>query len=170
MVENMSHFTCPHCQQVIDIFSRGGAERTAQQFELEFLGSVELDPEIRSGGDRGLPVTLAGDLSEQAAPFYKIARQVAERAQEHASKEKHFGNSLDRSGKLSRVRQSLMILPFVRELFADLDNAPAFTRVRPPLVSGVGRRRVWADGDSALTLSAAAGAHLQSPGLRGGCR
>ena len=38
MVENMTHFTCPHCQQVIDIFSSGGAERTAQQFGLEFLG------------------------------------------------------------------------------------------------------------------------------------
>src|ERR1700690_3903839 len=60
MVENMTHFTCPHCQQVIDIFSSGGAERTAQQYGLEFLGSVELDPSIRSGGDRGLPVTLAG--------------------------------------------------------------------------------------------------------------
>jgi len=53
IVENMSHFTCPHCQQVIDIFSSGGAERLAQQYGLEFLGSVELDPEIRSGGDRG---------------------------------------------------------------------------------------------------------------------
>src|ERR1700704_100563 len=63
MVENMSHFTCPHCQQVIDIFSSGGAERMAQQFGLEFLGSLELDPEIRSGGDRGLPVTLAGEES-----------------------------------------------------------------------------------------------------------
>ena len=30
IVENMSHFTCPHCHQEIDIFSRGGAERTAQ--------------------------------------------------------------------------------------------------------------------------------------------
>jgi ATP-binding protein involved in chromosome partitioning len=25
LVENMSHFTCPHCHEVIDIFSRGGA-------------------------------------------------------------------------------------------------------------------------------------------------
>jgi ATP-binding protein involved in chromosome partitioning len=30
IVENMSHFTCPHCHQEIDIFSRGGAERTAK--------------------------------------------------------------------------------------------------------------------------------------------
>jgi len=84
IVENMSHFTCPHCQQVIDIFSSGGAERTAQQFGLEFLGSLELDPAIRSGGDCGLPVTLAGAESEIGKGFYEIARKVAARAQEIA--------------------------------------------------------------------------------------
>jgi ATP-binding protein involved in chromosome partitioning len=84
LVENMSQFTCPHCQQVIDIFSSGGAERTAQQFGLEFLGSLELDPAIRSGGDRGLPVTLAGPDSELAKPFFEVARKVAARAQEIA--------------------------------------------------------------------------------------
>jgi ATP-binding protein involved in chromosome partitioning len=85
IVENMSHFTCPHCQQVIDIFSSGGAERTAAQFGLEFLGSLELDPAIRSGGDRGLPVALAGPESQIAKQFYDIARKVAARAQELAS-------------------------------------------------------------------------------------
>ena len=84
IVENMSHFTCPHCRQVIDIFSSGGAERTAQQFGLDFLGAVELDPEIRSGGDRGLPVTLAGPESSIAAPFFDIATKVAARAKEIA--------------------------------------------------------------------------------------
>ena len=34
IVENMSQFTCPHCHEVIDIFSKGGVERTAQQFKL----------------------------------------------------------------------------------------------------------------------------------------
>ncbi|MHB1674684.1 MAG: Mrp/NBP35 family ATP-binding protein [Acidobacteriaceae bacterium] len=87
IVENMSFFTCPHCHHEIDVFSKGGVERTAREYEIAFLGSIALDPEIRSGGDRGLPISLAGDLSEQAAPFYKIARALAERAQEHASKE-----------------------------------------------------------------------------------
>ena len=84
IVENMSHFTCPHCQQVIDIFSSGGAERTAQQFGLEFLGALELDPAIRAGGDRGLPVTLAGEESVIAKPFFDVARKVAARAKEIA--------------------------------------------------------------------------------------
>jgi ATP-binding protein involved in chromosome partitioning len=86
IVENMSHFTCPHCQQVVDIFSSGGAERTAAQFGLQFLGSLELDPSIRKGGDSGLPVSLAGADSEIANGFYEIARKVAKSAEEIAGR------------------------------------------------------------------------------------
>lgn len=80
VVENMSHFTCPHCHHEIDIFSKGGAERTAQRFNVPFLGSIELIPAIREGGDRGIPVTLAGPKSPQAAEFYGIAEKLMERA------------------------------------------------------------------------------------------
>src|ERR1700752_1217598 len=88
IVENMSHFTCPHCHQEIDIFSRGGAERTAKQFNVPFLGSIKLAPPIREGGDRGLPVSLAGPKSPQAAEFYKVAEKVMERAEAAASASK----------------------------------------------------------------------------------
>src|ERR1700684_1192866 len=81
IVENMSHFTCPHCHHEIDIFSKGGAERTAKQFNIPFLGSIELVPAIREGGDRGLPVTLAGPKSPQATEFYGVAEKVMERAE-----------------------------------------------------------------------------------------
>jgi ATP-binding protein involved in chromosome partitioning len=80
VVENMSHFTCPHCHQEIDIFSKGGVERTAKQFKVPFLGSIELVPAIREGGDTGKPVTLAGPESPDAAAFYAIAKKVMERA------------------------------------------------------------------------------------------
>jgi ATP-binding protein involved in chromosome partitioning len=80
IVENMSHFLCPHCHHEIDIFSRGGVERTARQFNVPFLGAVELDPEIREGGDRGFPVTLGGESSGHAAQFYTIAKQIAANA------------------------------------------------------------------------------------------
>jgi ATP-binding protein involved in chromosome partitioning len=85
IVENMSYFTCPHCHQEIDIFSRGGAERTAKKFGVPFLGSVELIPAIRAGGDTGMPVTLAGPKSPQAAPFYAMAEKLMERAEAAAA-------------------------------------------------------------------------------------
>ncbi len=85
MVENMSQMTLP-TGEVIDVFGAGGTERTAAQFGLPFLGAVDLDPQIREGGDKGLPVTLAGPESKLAAEFYEVARRVAEKAQEVASK------------------------------------------------------------------------------------
>jgi ATP-binding protein involved in chromosome partitioning len=89
IVENMSHFTCPHCQHEIDIFSRGGAERMAKQFNVPFLGSIELVPAIREGGDRGLPVALAGPKSPQAAEFYAAAEKLMERAEAAAAADKN---------------------------------------------------------------------------------
>ena len=86
IVENMSHFTCPHCQKEIDIFSRGGAEHTARQYNLPFLGSVDLDPQVRTGGDSGLPAALAGDATPRGREFLAIAEKVVTRAQELATK------------------------------------------------------------------------------------
>jgi len=43
---------------------------TAKQFNFPFLGSIELIPAIREGGDRGLPVTLAGPKSPQPQEFF----------------------------------------------------------------------------------------------------
>jgi ATP-binding protein involved in chromosome partitioning len=88
IIENMSHFTCPHCHEEIDIFSRGGAERMAQQFNVPFLGSIELIPAIREGGDRGLPVALAGPKSPQATAFYDAAQKLMEQAEAAAARAK----------------------------------------------------------------------------------
>src|SRR5246500_1478218 len=87
IVENMSQFTCPHCHEVIDIFSKGGAERLAKQANLPFLGSIELDPEIRHGGDNGLPMVLAGAGNAHAQQFFEVARKLAERALAQSAKD-----------------------------------------------------------------------------------
>ncbi len=86
IVENMSHFTCPHCHHEIDIFSQGGAEKMARQFNVGFLGSVQLDPEIRRGGDTGKPPALAGANSQLAKTFYEVGRKLIEKAQEQNAK------------------------------------------------------------------------------------
>ena len=83
IVENMSHFLCPYCQHEIDIFSKGGVERTAKQFGVPYLGSVELDPDVRKGGDSGLPAVLGGEDSPHAKAFFDFARKLAATAAEH---------------------------------------------------------------------------------------
>src|SRR5207237_8556306 len=63
VVENMSYFVCPHCHNEVDIFSRGGAEKTARKFGVDFLGSIQLDPELRKYADQGKPPLLDGEAS-----------------------------------------------------------------------------------------------------------
>ena len=82
LVENMSHFVCPHCHHEIDIFSKGGVARTAQQFGVPFLGSIELDPDIRKGGDSGKPAVLEGESSPHAKSLFEFAKQVVARVAE----------------------------------------------------------------------------------------
>jgi ATP-binding protein involved in chromosome partitioning len=82
VVENMSYFVCPHCQHEIDIFSRGGAEHMAQNFGVPFLGSIQLDPEVRKSGDGGKPIVLEGEASPHARSIFEFAKKVAARSAE----------------------------------------------------------------------------------------
>lgn len=46
VVENMAGFVCPHCAECTDIFSRGGGEAMALEFNVRFLGAVPMDPQF----------------------------------------------------------------------------------------------------------------------------
>jgi ATP-binding protein involved in chromosome partitioning len=76
IVENMSYFSCPHCNGKIDVFGHGEGERLAKMFEVPLLGEIEIDPQIRIGGDTGKPVASRG---EEAKSIYAMARNVAAR-------------------------------------------------------------------------------------------
>jgi ATP-binding protein involved in chromosome partitioning len=82
IVENMSYLVCPHCNHEIDVFSSGGGESTAKQFNVPFLGRIELDPTIRVGGDTGSPVVLAGEQANNAKSLFAFARKVLARVEE----------------------------------------------------------------------------------------
>jgi ATP-binding protein involved in chromosome partitioning len=80
LVENMSQMRLPD-GTMLDVFGAGGTERTAAQFGLEFLGSVDMDPSIRKGGDTGMPVALAGRGSALGGAFYEVADRVVAAAE-----------------------------------------------------------------------------------------
>jgi len=77
VVENMSYFACPHCQGHIDVFGHGEGKRMAETFGVAFLGEIEIDPQIRIGGDSGKPVASLGVDELGAKSIYEVARNVA---------------------------------------------------------------------------------------------
>lgn len=54
LVENMSGFICPHCNETQDIFGSGGGEKTAQDAGIPFLGKIPFDTKMVSCGDQGV--------------------------------------------------------------------------------------------------------------------
>jgi ATP-binding protein involved in chromosome partitioning len=81
VVENMSYFSCPHCSGRIDLFGHGEGERMAKTFGLSFLGEIEIDPQIRIGGDTGKPVASLGEDAPGGKSIYAMARNVAARVE-----------------------------------------------------------------------------------------
>ncbi len=79
VVENMSFFSCPHCQGRIDVFGHGEGRRIADAYGVPLLGEIEIDPQIRIGGDTGNPVALLGPDAPGAKSIYAMARAVAAR-------------------------------------------------------------------------------------------
>jgi len=79
VVENMSYFSCPHCNGRIDVFGHGEGQTMARMFGVPFLGDIEIDPQIRIGGDTGKPVASLGEDAPGARSIYAVARAVADR-------------------------------------------------------------------------------------------
>src|SRR5215469_7206266 len=85
IVENMSYFSCPHCQGKIDVFGHGEGKRIAEAYGVPLLGEIEIDPRIRIGGDTGEPVALKGPDAAEAKSIYAMARAVARRLESKAA-------------------------------------------------------------------------------------
>jgi ATP-binding protein involved in chromosome partitioning len=82
VVENMSFFSCPHCAQRIDVFGYGEGKKVADMFGVPLLGEIEIDPQIRIGGDTGKPVAALGEDAPGAKSIYAMARAVSARLAE----------------------------------------------------------------------------------------
>ncbi len=76
IVENMSYFLCPHCNERSDIFSSGGAKRECERIGESLLGEIPLDLEIRAGGDTGKPIVENAPDNLQAKMFVEIAKKI----------------------------------------------------------------------------------------------
>ena len=76
IIENMSFFICGHCHERTDIFASGGAKKECKRLKVELLGEIPLDPEIRLGGDTGLPIVEKDPDNEQSKAFLEVARKL----------------------------------------------------------------------------------------------
>jgi ATP-binding protein involved in chromosome partitioning len=76
VVENMSYLETSEGERM-DIFGSGGGEKLAQMTGVPFIGSIPIDPQVRIGGDEGMPVVLSHPDSPVSKALEEIAEKIA---------------------------------------------------------------------------------------------
>jgi ATP-binding protein involved in chromosome partitioning len=77
IVENMAVHVCTQCGHSEHIFGEDGGKKMAAEYNMDYLGALPLDMQIRLQADNGRP-TVVSDPDGKVAGIYKaIARQVA---------------------------------------------------------------------------------------------
>ena len=82
VVENMSDSACPKCGEPISIFGQGGGVETSKRLsslvgaDVPLIGSVPFTPELREGGDEGVPIVVSDPSSPASVAFNAIAEKL----------------------------------------------------------------------------------------------
>ncbi len=77
VLENMSHFVCPQCDEKHMVFGDGGARKISEEFNIPFLGEIPLNSGIMSGSDLGKPTMTSSTDSISADAFRTAAKNIA---------------------------------------------------------------------------------------------
>ena len=78
IIENMSGLICPYCGNEINLFSRGGGEKAANDLNVPFLGRIPIEPEIVESCDSGNPFLHFKKQSSTALSMNKILDKIVE--------------------------------------------------------------------------------------------
>lgn len=79
LIENMSGFHCPHCDQVTNIFGKGGGKQAAKDLNLFFLGELPFDHRIMNLSDEGKPFIVSNSDSPAAKAFQEVVERLLTR-------------------------------------------------------------------------------------------
>ncbi len=76
VIENMTQFLCPHCNESSQIFPGSSGEEESKRLETPLLGQIDLSPEIAQSADDGTPYILKYEDSPITREYKKIASQI----------------------------------------------------------------------------------------------
>ncbi|KAL8728101.1 MAG: hypothetical protein Q9166_005626 [cf. Caloplaca sp. 2 TL-2023] len=77
MIQNMSVFICPHCNQSTHIFGSEGVAQACSKHDVPLLGDIPLHARICDDADRGKPTVAAESENMRAKAFMTIAERIA---------------------------------------------------------------------------------------------
>jgi len=75
LVNNMSHFEADDGKNYA-IFGEGGVERTAKEFNKNFLGKIPIDPDVGRAADNGKPLVEENSNHKISKIYLEIAEKI----------------------------------------------------------------------------------------------
>ena len=78
IIENMSWFVCPHCDERTSLFGEGGGKRLAEELGVPLIGEVPLYQPVMSGGDTGAPIVIAEPSSAAGKALIALGQRLGE--------------------------------------------------------------------------------------------
>ena len=78
VVENMSHYLCPHCNKESEIFPGSGGASESKRLEVPLLAQIYITPEIASSTDSGEPYVFKYTDSPITKMFTSMAEKITE--------------------------------------------------------------------------------------------
>ncbi len=79
IIENMSGYCCPCCNEITYIFSKGGGKVLSEQYQVDLLGTVALDPLLTDCEEVGKDFVSAYPQSATAKQIESIVKTVVDR-------------------------------------------------------------------------------------------
>jgi ATP-binding protein involved in chromosome partitioning len=77
IVENMAVHVCSNCGHSEHIFGADGGKKLAADYNMDYLGALPLDMQIRLQADNGKPTVVSDPAGDVAGIYKAVARKVA---------------------------------------------------------------------------------------------
>lgn len=77
LVENMSYFECPHCNEKINLFGDSKGKAFAEAMDVDYLGDLPFRTNVSESADKyDTPIVKSDPDSDASKGFMKIAEEI----------------------------------------------------------------------------------------------
>lgn len=77
LVENMSYFECPHCDEKVNLFGDSKGQDFAKAMDVDFLGDLPFRTQVSEAADKyEVPIVKSEPESQSAKGFFDIAKEI----------------------------------------------------------------------------------------------
>lgn len=76
IIENMSEFVCPNCGESYKLYGEGAAKEATEDFQIDLLGSLPLDPRVIQRSDEGKPFVISEPDTDISKAFESVVEKL----------------------------------------------------------------------------------------------